>query len=204
MNQNDQTNQAEEADTILSQNLAKGTKALLIGHRLYSLADEHAAWSQEKFGTDMERGPLGPIRHLKKEADEADEAYQELQKAIADGDPHAAMLAQKFNEEKADMLLLLLDLNRRSGGTLADLVEAGHEKLKIVKTRIYHRTPDGVPSEHVREQPGLSLAAGFAVVGRRAGAVWKWLLKNRRLQWILLFVLYSAGVMLLMLPLWKR
>lgn len=174
-------------------------KAVVLGHELTALADDQSEWSQSTFGTDAARGPLGPIRHLRKETVEAEEAWEAVQKAVADGDPHAAMLAEKFTEERADMLLLLLDLNRRSGGTPLSLVQAAQAKMRINRTRVYPRTPDGVPSEHVRERPGLSLAATLAVVGRRAGGVWKWLSANSWVPWLVSSVLYLTGSFLLLI-----
>ncbi len=38
------------------------------------LWNELSKWSQETFGSDAERGPIGPLRHLKLEADEAIES----------------------------------------------------------------------------------------------------------------------------------
>ena len=35
--------------------------------------DQQAEWSRATFGSDTERGPLGPLKHLEKEAKEAQE-----------------------------------------------------------------------------------------------------------------------------------
>lgn len=98
---------------------------------LIDLYNNHAQWSQATFGADDERGPLGPIRHLRKETYELE---------AAPTDP----------EEYADALLLLLDASRRAGISLADLIAAGRAKLEVNKARAW---PDGnadQPVEHAR------------------------------------------------------
>ena len=57
--------------------------------------DALAEWSQATFGTDAERGAIGPLKHLEKEAREAQEALDPI--------------------EIADCLLLVFDAARRSG-----------------------------------------------------------------------------------------
>ena len=171
-----------------------------LGMKLDDLASEQSEWSQATFGTDAERGPLGAIRHLRKETVEAEEAWLAVVKAQADGDPHAAMLAEKFGEEKADMLLLLLDLNRRSGGTPVDLVAAAQAKMKINRQRVYKKTPDGVPSEHVRGDEStvrltaIRLAAGLFV--RRALG---WLNENGPAVVLVSSLLYLIGSLVFLL-----
>lgn len=89
------------------------------------------AWSEPTFGTVAEKGPIGPLKHLIKEAGEA----------IAD--PTDVM-------EYADCLLLVLDASRRAGITPLELLATGWKKLAILKTRTYLKTPDGEISEHVK------------------------------------------------------
>jgi len=107
--------------------------------QLSALYSDHAAWSQVTFGTDTERGPLGPLKHLEKEAREAQQ--------------------EPFNAyEHADCLLLVLDASRRSGLTLQALIHAAEQKLAVNKQREWPkgREPDdmiqhtGPPSNTIR------------------------------------------------------
>jgi len=107
--------------------------------QLSALYSDHAAWSQVTFGTDTERGPLGPLKHLEKEAREAQQ--------------------EPFNAyEHADCLLLVLDASRRSGLTLQALIHAAEQKLVVNKQREWPkgREPDdmiqhtGPPSDTIR------------------------------------------------------
>lgn len=97
---------------------------------LIDLYRDHARWSQETFGADDERGPLGPIRHLRKECDELEDHPT---------DPH----------EYADALLLVLDASRRAGVDLAALIKAGREKLEINKARSWPKGEPDQAIEHV-------------------------------------------------------
>ena len=45
-----------------------------IGAALTALATDQSQWSQQTFGTDEERGPVGALHHLAREAVEAAEA----------------------------------------------------------------------------------------------------------------------------------
>jgi ParB family chromosome partitioning protein len=56
-----------------------------------------ALWSNETFGVESWRGPLGPLKHLAKEAQEAQDAPDEA----------------KRREEIADCLFLVFDAARR-------------------------------------------------------------------------------------------
>lgn len=70
--------------------------------RFERLASNHAAWSQETFGSDASKDWTGPLAHLKKELTEVEE--------------------QPFDRtEWADTLLLLLDASRRAGFTAQGL-----------------------------------------------------------------------------------
>lgn len=103
--------------------------------------NEHAEWSQATFGTDAERGPIGPAKHLKKEIDEVLE-HLESKEPIGPG---------KLLEELADCLFLLFDTARRAGFTLAQLTGMAFWKLAKNKTRVWVRSvnPDE-PTEHLR------------------------------------------------------
>ena len=97
-----------------------------MGHLLRKM---HRAWSDATFGAV---GPVGPLKHLAKEALEAAEAPGDI-------------------TEYVDCMFLLWDAVHRAGFTEAQLIQAGFAKLDVLKARVYRRTPDGVPSEHVRD-----------------------------------------------------
>lgn len=98
---------------------------------LIDLYRDHARWSQSTFGADDERGPLGPIRHLRKETDELE---------AAPTDP----------EEYADALLLLLDASRRAGIGLKELIAAARAKLEVNKARDWPKGRADQPVEHAK------------------------------------------------------
>lgn len=102
-----------------------------LGHCLTQLANDQAEWSQTTFGTDAERGPLGALRHLEKEARETQEAPQD-------------------SEEYADCFLLILDAARRAGISPAQLIEAAQRKMVINRARTWPKPVDDNPVEHVR------------------------------------------------------
>ena len=70
---------------------------------------EHAKWSYSTFGCD---GPIGPLKHLSKEALEAAAEPDDL-------------------SEWADMQFLLWDAQRRAGISDAEITAAMEDKLKI-------------------------------------------------------------------------
>lgn len=93
----------------------------------------HSQWSQATFGTDSERGPTGPLKHLRKEVDEA--------------------LANPGDASKlADLLFLTFDAACRSGLTYEQLVAAAWAKLEVNKARKWTPpTKDDEAVEHVRD-----------------------------------------------------
>jgi hypothetical protein len=93
--------------------------------------DAQAEWSQATFGTDRERGPIGALKHLVKEATECQSKPGDL-------------------FEYADCLFLVFDSCRLAGFTFEQLRVACNEKLKINKARTWPRSVDGQPCEHVR------------------------------------------------------
>jgi hypothetical protein len=93
-------------------------------------------WSQATFGSDSERGPIGPLKHLKLEADEA----------IAK--PTDAV-------EYSDILILLFDAARRAGITHNQLIEVAQEKLQQCKGRKWNVPAADQPTEHVRSDREL-------------------------------------------------
>jgi hypothetical protein len=89
-------------------------------------------WSQATFGSDSERGPIGPLKHLAKEAAEAQEHPT---------DPF----------EYADCLFLVFDSARRAGFTLEQLTQFCWQKLEINKARKYPKVTDmNAAVEHER------------------------------------------------------
>lgn len=92
---------------------------------------EHAEWSQATFGNV---GPVGPLKHLSKEA---------LEAAAEPGD---------FSEW-ADMQFLLWDAQRRAGITDEQITQVMIEKLAVNKQREWPEPKDGEPRLHIKDQP---------------------------------------------------
>ncbi|MDP1242343.1 DUF550 domain-containing protein [Klebsiella pneumoniae] len=91
----------------------------------------HAEWSQATFGNV---GPVGPLKHLSKEA---------LEAAAEPGDL----------SEWADMQFLLWDAQRRAGITDEQITQAMIEKLAVNKQREWPEPKDGEPRLHIKAQP---------------------------------------------------
>ncbi|PLJ73272.1 hypothetical protein B6J69_05230 [Klebsiella pneumoniae] len=89
---------------------------------------EHAEWSQATFGNV---GPVGPLKHLSKEALEAAEQPGDL-------------------SEWADMQFLLWDAQRRAGITDEQITQAMIEKLAVNKQREWPEPKDGEPRLHLK------------------------------------------------------
>ncbi len=89
---------------------------------------EHAVWSQATFG---DVGPVGPLKHLSKEAIEA---------AAEPGDL----------SEWADMQFLLWDAQRRAGISDEQITQAMIDKLAINKQREWPEPKDGEPRLHIK------------------------------------------------------
>ena len=102
---------------------------------------EHAEWSQATFGNV---GPVGPLKHLRKEA---------LEAAAEPGDL----------SEWADMQFLLWDAQRRAGITDEQITQAMIEKLAVNKQRSWPEPKDGEPRLHINEQPALT--GNFPIIG---------------------------------------
>ncbi|MBD3125433.1 DUF550 domain-containing protein [Citrobacter braakii] len=89
---------------------------------------EHAAWSLATFG---DVGPVGPLKHLSKEALEA--------------------AAEPGNlSEWADMQFLLWDAQRRAGISDEQINQAMVEKLAVNKQRQWPEPLDGEPRLHIK------------------------------------------------------
>lgn len=94
---------------------------------------EHVKWSDSTFGCV---GPIGPLKHLSKEALEAAAEPDDL-------------------SEWADMHFLLWDAQRRAGISDAEITAAMEDKLKINMERQWPEPKDGEPRLHIKE-PGNS------------------------------------------------
>lgn len=90
----------------------------------------HAAWSDKAFGSV---GPIGPLKHLSKEAIEA---------AAEPGDL----------SEWADMQFLLWDAQRRAGISDEHITQAMVEKLVVNESRIWPEPKDGEPRMHLKNE----------------------------------------------------
>jgi len=106
-----------------------------LGSDLHLLCFKQQKWSEATFGNDMERGPLGALKHLEKEAREAQQAV---------GTPEIRM-------ELADCFLLIMDASRRAGIDIEDLIDAAREKHAINRMRTWPKPVGDEPVEHVRE-----------------------------------------------------
>ncbi|HGB4871261.1 TPA: dATP/dGTP pyrophosphohydrolase domain-containing protein, partial [Salmonella enterica subsp. enterica serovar Muenchen] len=92
---------------------------------------EHAEWSDKTFG---DVGPVGPLKHLSKEALETAAEPDDL-------------------SEWADMQFLLWDAQRRAGISDEQITLAMVEKLAVNKKREWPEPKDGEPRLHIKEQP---------------------------------------------------
>ncbi|HBX6181907.1 TPA: DUF550 domain-containing protein [Klebsiella pneumoniae] len=108
----------------------------------------HAEWSQATFGNV---GPVGPLKHLSKEALEAAEQPGDL-------------------SEWADMQFLLWDAQRRAGITYEQITQAMIEKLAVNKQREWPEPKDGEPRLHIKEQPAPVVPDGYVMVPMRLTA----------------------------------
>nr|WP_224382100.1 dATP/dGTP pyrophosphohydrolase domain-containing protein [Klebsiella michiganensis] len=114
---------------------------------------KHAEWSQATFGNV---GPVGPLKHLAKEAMEAAAEPDDL-------------------SEWADMQFLLWDAQRRAGITDEQITQAMIEKLAVNKQREWPEPKEGEPRLHIKEQPAPVVT--FYRDGIEAAA--KWIDKQR-------------------------
>lgn len=122
-----------------------------LGDKLSDLVSDQAAWSQATFGKDTERGPLGALKHLAKEAKEAQDATERRVRAAVDHNEKALTIAREdFKEEMADCLLLVLDASRRGGIKVMQLIEAAQRKMEKNKVRQWPTPTSDEPVEHVR------------------------------------------------------
>lgn len=99
---------------------------------------EHAKWSDSTFGCV---GPIGPLKHLSKEALEAAAEPDDL-------------------SEWADMQFLFWDAQRRAGISDAEITAAMENKLKINMERQWPEPKDGEPRLHIKERGNSPVTPG--------------------------------------------
>ncbi|NJQ19602.1 DUF550 domain-containing protein [Pantoea sp. LS15] len=92
---------------------------------------EHAEWSDATFGNV---GPIGPLKHLSKEA---------LEAAAEPGDL----------SEWADIQFLMWDAQRRAGISDEQITQAMVDKLAVNKARKWPEPKEGEPRLHVKSTP---------------------------------------------------
>lgn len=94
-------------------------------HMLFA---EVAEWSEKTFGS---RGPIGSLKHLKKEIDE--------------------ILADPTDKvEFADAQILLFDAAWRAGISHDELFQIAFDKMEVNRDRIYPAVVGDEPCEHDR------------------------------------------------------
>jgi hypothetical protein len=115
---------------------------ILISDFIASAWSDIEDWSDRTFGHPVARGPIGPLKHLQKEAGEA----------ITNPGDHS---------EYADCLILTLDAARRAGLTLEDLMVATIHKMEANRSRLYPPSfLSDEPIEHVRTRPRIVTLCG--------------------------------------------
>ena len=96
-----------------------------------AVREAHAEWSDATFGNV---GPIGPLKHLSKEALEAAAEPDDL-------------------SEWADMQFLFWDAQRRAGISDSEITAAMEEKLKVNMARQWPEPKDGEPRLHIKAAP---------------------------------------------------
>lgn len=130
-----------KADYVISWMLANYPPAQPAPER-DQVRSAHAEWSQATFGNV---GPVGPLKHLSKEALEAAAEPDDL-------------------SEWADMQFLLWDAQRRAGITDEQITQAMIDKLAVNKQREWPEPKDGEPRLHIKEQPAPVVPDGYVMV----------------------------------------
>lgn len=121
-------------------------RMLTASHEREKVRAMHAVWSQATFG---DVGPIGPLKHLAKEAMEA---------AAAPGDL----------SEWADMQFLLWDAQRRAGITDEQITQAMIDKLAVNKARQWPEPKDGEPRLHIQAENDTTAQQFEALAGINA------------------------------------
>ncbi|HCX4054162.1 TPA: DUF550 domain-containing protein [Escherichia coli] len=121
-----------------SENLRELARIALASLEREQIRHEHAKWSDSTFGCV---GPIGPLKHLSKEALEAAAEPDDL-------------------SEWADMQFLLWDAQRRAGISDAEITAAMENKLKINMERQWPEPKDGEPRLHIKERGNSPVTPG--------------------------------------------
>lgn len=128
--------------------------------------DQLSNWSQQTFGSDSERGHIGPLKHLAKEIKEVRENPGDL-------------------EEYADMVFLIFDASRRAGNTFQQT--ASHDPLANLECMV--GIAIGIECQSIELYGamfelccGAAFKAGFSY-DQLLGAVEAKLVKNRAREW---------------------
>ncbi|HGU0890150.1 TPA: DUF550 domain-containing protein, partial [Escherichia coli] len=119
-------------------NMLTAFKIALASLEREQIRHEHAKWSDSTFGCV---GPIGPLKHLSKEALEAAAEPDDL-------------------SEWADMQFLLWDAQRRAGISDAEITAAMKDKLKINMERQWPEPKDGEPRLHIKEHCNSPVTPG--------------------------------------------
>lgn len=109
----------------------RAAQALAQPERMLLFWNSHSEWSNQVFGSITERGPMGLLKHLRKEVEEVIDNPGDLM-------------------EYADCMTLVMDATRRAGFTFDQLVEAMFAKLEINRAREWPKAGPNEPVEHVR------------------------------------------------------
>jgi hypothetical protein len=109
--------------------------------KLALLYDDINDWSEAVHGSREDRGPVGALNHLKREAQEAIDDWQ-----VAD--------MPGFLNELSDCLILTLNATWRGEFTLDELLTAAHAKMTINRTRKIGQPDHEGVIEHVRSEDG--------------------------------------------------
>lgn len=117
-------------------------------------------WSYETFGPPEHRGPVGPLKHLAKEAMEA---YKESDRV-------------KRRKEIADTLFLSWDAAHRDGMTMGELAGIALAKLQENKERVWPdwRTADPNEAvEHDRSKEKTKVEVGLPALPIELKLIWE-------------------------------
>lgn len=137
--------------------------------KLTNFITDHARFSDRVFGTVEQRGPKGPLKHMRKEAQEAiyswiaigamENAVAHYKRENISYDPIEAAkqikeLTEAYHKELADLFLLLVDAMRRSNMKFGTLLDHAIAKLRENEQRAwpaFDPTKVDEAIEHVRE-----------------------------------------------------
>jgi hypothetical protein len=136
--------------------------------KLEEFWDQLSNWSQQTFGSDSERGPLGPLKHLAKEIVEVQQKPDDL-------------------EEYADLVFLIFDAARRAGCTYEMVIGPVDPIGRLSATvdlaiRDSGRVSPGSYRDMVATAMRAAFLNGFSYK-QLLGAVEAKLVKNRARRW---------------------